>query len=251
MTDRKLSSVFVSKQGKDMTKLMLPEKLTAEGVPAVYKTIPVDLEWLVDGKPVMYDIKTPSDLIASAEDGRLHSQMESMKSRECVDFGFLVYGTESFDGVTVGYAKHAWPLERYDNLKWSLQQEGASIVHARDNRLVQRIAGMYKRLGRESTGSWHAPTPHRNLSNRYTDKTYRTQVELLMGLPGMGEKRANDLLDRWPIMDILGITPEGLGLAHARWMKVPGIGAKLGAGWEAFLLEDFSSPILRQEVVSA
>ena len=214
------------------------------------KNLPMDVLWTVDGQPCMFDLKTPEDVIASVDDGRLHEQVTAAQRRNCILYGFLIEGEDSKDdGVTVGYGPHAWLYERYDNLLVSLQEEGAKIVRSKSpERTPQRLASLYRRSAKEQQGSWHAPQPHQNLHNMYTDRAYRRWVEALMSMfPDMGETRANSLLDRWPPMEILGATDEGIEAAAVRWRSVRGIGTKLVQRWEATLKDDFSSPLLREE----
>lgn len=230
------------------------EELQRIGLKASYANgLAVDVVWSVDGKPCMFDLKTAEDAIASVNDGRLHNQMEAMKKANCLMFGFIIEGEWGQDGITVGHASHAWAWERLDNLFLSIQLEGGKILRSpRLDRTPQRLASLYRYSGRDDHGSWHAPQPHHNLHNAYTDKDYRRHVEALMSWPDMGEERANNLLDRYSYMEINGITPESLLVATERWKDVRGIGPKITRSWETFLLADFSKPrIVPQGLVIA
>lgn len=226
----------------------LVRALAAVGDPAKTATVPIDIMWSTDAGLHMYDLKRPGDAIKSALDGRLHSQLQVMRDKKAVSYGFIIeWEGDEADAPVVGDGVHTWPAERFDNLMNSLEEEGAKIVNARPGRLVQRIHALYTRSKNAARGSWHAPQPHKNLNNRYTHRTYRAHIEQLMNLPGLGEQKANDLLDRWPLTDILGITPEGLEQAAARWKLVKGVGAGNIKAWHQYLLEDFSSATLRKE----
>ena len=250
MQQHDLSTILVD-SAEDAKQALVGEplsvRLTRIGVPAqTAGMLPVDVVWSVDGQPCMFDIKTSSDLIASVDDGRLHSQMDSMQRASCFMFGFVIEGPHSADDYTVGYGPRAWPVERFDDLLVSLQSEGARIaLSTRVNRTPQRLAALYRYSGKTEHGSYHAPQPHHVLHNLYTDITYRRQVELLMSLPDLGETKANALLDRYPLTDILGMSE--LDEALKRWLGLKGIGPKVAATWLTFLREDFSSPLLRSK----
>jgi len=185
----------------------------------------------------MWDIKTPVDVVASAMDGRLHSQLVAMESRDCLVYGFIIEGNDTLDGVTVGYGMHAWAHERYDDLLLSVQCEGAKIVRsATVERVASRIAALYRWTAKDDHVSWRAPVkPSYTLNRMYGDTQYRDTVVGLMGLlPGCGEARANDLLDKWTVAEILDHEhgPE-------RWGSVRGIGPKLTAAWLQVLMGDY------------
>lgn len=244
--DRNLSTLLVD--SKENNKLVqnhrryLVQQLQAIGVPAQEaRNLGMDVYWSVGGRACMFDLKTPSDLIASVNDGRLHDQITRAQNLDCMLYGILIEGRVSEDGVMVGYGPHAWSFERFDNLLLTLQEEGARVVYATTpERTAARLKALYHYSAKTTHGSYHTPSPNRELRNLYTDKTYRRQVEMLMSLPEMGEVRANELLDRWPLTAILGITPDGLEEAKVRWASVRGIGPKTVAAWERFLLDDFS-----------
>ena len=215
----------------------LVEKLERTGVPVTRseQPLPVDIIWTVDGQPCMFDIKTPADVIASVADGRLHSQLAAMEAKGCLLHGFIIEGKDSEDGVTVGYGSHAWPVERYDNLLLSVQCEGAKVVRSTSPaRTARRIAELYRYSGKADRGSWRAPMkPHYTHNRMYGDEAFRRAVEGLMSLfPGCGEQRANDLLDRLTVREVLSDSGE-------RWITVPGVGPKLCAVWRGILEGDF------------
>ena len=252
MTSADLSSIFVA-PGED-AKSSTPgrnkeiiSKLAALGYEAKKAPgLPVDISWTVRGQRVMWDLKKPEDMVASAEDGRLHEQLEAMKAASCLAFGFLIEGPDSLDDVTVGYGTHAWPIERYDNLLLSLQCEGAKIVRSTTPaRTPARIVSLYKWSAKESHGSYHGVVaPRFTLKGRYTDKDWRKHVEGLMALfDGCGEELANGLLDRFTYAEILGATPAGIEAAATRWQSVPRIGPTLARRWQQYLLEDYSVPV--------
>lgn len=232
----------VTKAQRNLVQQLRNIGVNAQRVPS----LPVDVVWSVDGRSCMFDLKTPDDFIASAQDGRLHQQMTDMQRANCLVYGFIIEGRWSQDDETIGYGTHAWSWDRFDNLVMSVECEGAKILHSpRVERTARRIHSVYVWTGKSATGSWHAPVkPAPTLHERYIDRSYRKHIESLMGLlPDMGEKRANLLLDTYSFMDVLGITEDGLREASARWRSVRGIGDGLVRNWEAYLREDFSPPI--------
>lgn len=207
----------------------LTEKFDKLGAP--YDRTPglgIDIMWTVDGRAVMLDLKTPNDIIASAEDGRLHSQMRFMETHDCLLYGFLIEGTASHDGITVGYGTHAWDLARYYNLLLSLQCEGAKITHSPSpNRTASRLLSLYRWTGKEEHTSWRAPIkPSYSLKPGY-EPAHRARVEFLMGLPMCGEERAVALLGAFKLSDIVS--------GQADLTQVPGVGKGLAGLWKGFL----------------
>ena len=133
-------------------------------VPAVRSEshLPVDYVWTIDGRPYMGDNKTPSDLIASAEDGRLFQQVWDMQQAGCAEMFILIEGEWSFDnGYNVGNPKHPWSWEEFDALCQSLYERcGVTIVHsARKERTPFRLKALYKRSYEEKgdVASWQLP----------------------------------------------------------------------------------------------
>jgi ERCC4-type nuclease len=255
MTNRRTASTVLVASNEDLKVIdhrtkersALVAKLNALTVPAASTTrLPVDIVWTVDGHSWMFDLKSIEDVVASVDDGRLHAQMTAMQAREPECFGLLIEGGFG-DGVVVGRGPSAWPVERVDNLLLSLQMEGAVILHSPSkSRTAERLASLWNWSRKDTHGSWHRPQKKQHaMHDVYTDKTWRAVVEFLMGMPGMGETNANALIDRWPLADILGVTPEGLRAAKERWLAVKGIGGKTAETWGGFLSEDFSSPLIR------
>lgn len=196
----------------------------------------VDAMWFVDGKAVMLDLKTPTDLIASATDGRLHTQCLSMERGNCLLHGFLIEGNATRDGITVGYSTHAWDFNRYENLLASLQAEGNIILHsATRERTAARLLSFYRWTGAAEHSKWREPLKPSVLGKRwYGDDDYRAHVEALMALPGMGLERAESLLEEFPFATLLDP-------AHTEELvRVDGIGKGLVTKWKAFLEADYS-----------
>ena len=241
---RDATPIMVANDQDSRTKLV--SRLAVLGYKSARAAIPVDLAWAVEGEAVMFDLKTAEDMVASVEDGRLHAQLTAMKDRKSALCGFILEGTVG-DGLVVGRGPRAWPVERFDNLLLSLQTEGAVIIRsASQAQSDKRVGAVYDWTRKSEHGSWHAPTkPYHAVKEVYTDRTWRRVIEFLMGLPGMGEQRANDLVDRYPLHDILGTTPEGLREAMKRWSSTPGIGNKTAQEWHDFLMEDFSAPLIK------
>jgi ERCC4-type nuclease len=245
--DCKLSTILV--EAHEDSKTNLVARLVALGHPARrVNGLPFDLSWSSDGKTFAFDNKTAEDLMASAEDGRLHEQVEAMKARATV-WGFVLEGPLSEDGYVVGYGPHAWNVDRLDNLILSLQCEGAVIVHSTSQaRTASRIGALYKWSAKRDHGSWHAPVrPQFTLQRDYGDKDYRRHVEAIMSLfERAGETIANELLDRYTFAEILGITPDGLQAAAERWVATPRVGKVLAKRWAEFLSQDYSLPVAQE-----
>lgn len=244
---RKVSTVLV--ESKENAKTGLVQALTKLGVDAAEApSFPVDWGFTADGHWIMGDNKTPEDLIASVEDGRLHQPLEAMKNRNALACFNIEGDPWSEDGIIIGYAEHAWDWERFDNLLLTLQLDGAVILHSSSQaRTPMRIARMHRWAQRKTHGSYHSPVrPHFSLKEQYIDPGHRAVVESLMAmLPGAGEVIVSRLVDKYPVRDILGITPDGLLSAAERWQSVRGIGAGLTGHWIQRLNEDYSDLTLR------
>ena len=229
----------VSKEAQRRRELVAALDLI--GVPTTQSNgLAVDVMWTIDVTPSMWDLKTSKDFIASAEDGRLHRQLQAMEERGCVLYGFVLEDEISLDGgVTVGYGTHAWTAERFDNLLLSVQCQGAKVVRSLSpDRTPQRLASLYRWSGKADVASWRKPVaPTYSLTRLYGDKEYRGAVEALMAFfPGCGEERAVRLLAQFSLAEVLGSHPEE---AAERWKSVHGVGTKLTAAWEGRLKGDF------------
>lgn len=218
----------------------LVKQLDRIGIPVVQceAAMPVDVMWSIDGEPCMWDLKTSQDFIASAEDGRLHKQMQAMEEKGCSLYGFVLEDEISRDGgITVGYGTHAWAAERFDNLVLSIQCEGAKVVRSlAPQRTATRLAALYRWSGKVERASWRRPmAPSYSLNRLYGNKAYRSAVEGLMALlPGCGEERAVALLQHFTLAEILD--PVG---GPTRWPTVRGIGKTLSEAWQRKLQGDF------------
>ena len=234
LIDTKEDQKVVNKYTDARRQLVL--ELNARGFPAEgSKNLPVDLMWSAGGRSVMFDLATPDDMMKKASDGRLHTQSEAMKARDCLLWGFLIEGGWGGDGITVGYGKHAWAAERLDNLVLSLQCEGAKIVHsARPDRTAVRIGSLYRWTAKDTHGEWHHVKPHTQLAGVYLDKTEKKQVEFLMSIPGIAEERAVRALRAHPLSDLVRVDDQLV----SRWESVHGIGKKLAEGVYRFLTEE-------------
>ena len=211
-------------------------------VPAAAGQIPVDLLWTVDDKTVMGDRKAVPDLIASANDGRLHEQVAAMEGK----YGFiLLEGEVSKDGYTVGEGDHCWQYDQFDDLLLSLQEEGVKVIHSPGKEMTaRRLAAVYKRLNSGDRGSWHLPVRLLPPAQDYLDAEYRERVGMLMhlgkgkkGTRGMGPVMASEMLSNFGLMGTLGITEDSLNEAIKRWKTVKGAGKTLVERWGNLLRE--------------
>lgn len=239
LVDTKEDQKVINKYTDTRRQLVL--ELNTRGYPAEpSKNLPVDLMWSAGGRSVMFDLATPDDMMKKAVDGRLHSQTESMRSRDCLLWGYLIEGGWGGDGITVGYGKHAWAAERLDNLIVSLQMEGATIAHsARPDRTAVRIGALYRWTAKDSHGEHHRITNAHASSTK--DKTQRARIQLLMAIPGIAEGRAIRALELHPLSRLLDVAYPDLFMAT--WTSVDGIGKKLAEGAYEFLTQGVESHV--------
>jgi hypothetical protein len=240
-----ISPVFVAAdQERESRHTNLVEQLSRYNVPALQALHqPVDLLWVVDGRPVFGELKTPVDLIASYQDGRLHNQVMAMLEVSPLLAFVCIEGSWSDDGDMVG-GEHGWAWDAFDNAVLRLQMDGIKIIHSPSTgeKTVRRIAALWKwtRDSIDKVGSYHSPTaieafnvPDKNIW--FYDATVRSHAGMLMHLPDCGIVTAHALRDAHPLMDILGITEEGLARAKRIWVTTKGIGKKTIAKWEEYL----------------
>ena len=223
--------------GKGKTRLLAD--LSLLGIPAKGADgLAFDLFWCVDGQPKGFDIKKPSDFIASHGDGRLYNQIKAMQDMGCDDYGILIDGFPH--GPLVGESGHEWSFGAFDDAIFSVQRAGAMIIHANEGKVAQRIAEVYKYTRRDDSGSWMWPvkiTPASDFKTGpvFLDKTYRSQVGAVMQTDGYGPKISDTLLQQYGFMTSMGITEEGLDIAKRARSSVKGIGPKLIIAFERFV----------------
>jgi ERCC4-type nuclease len=205
------------------------EALLKLNQPAKALHIPVDYAW--QGEiPVMGERKTPDDLIASANDGRLAKQIDAMQE----SYGFiLLEGQWSFDG---GWTVGRWTWDQFMNLLQSIQSKGVKIDLSPNKEMTpRRLVALYKWSQKEEHDSWRRPLVAMPPAEDYLDRDYRGKIGMLMHLPDCGEKKANVLMESFGLMGTLGITEEGLTEASGRWATIKGIGPKLTKKWEEWI----------------
>lgn len=191
--------------------------------------VKVDINWVVDGRPVMFDIKTPADFVASQRDGRLHDQMLHMQSSNPLIYGIYQTG-QWYDGCGLDE-------DAFDNERSRLMSEGATVIECIDTTDIaaaRRLASYWRwtRDRFDKIAGYHAPVaiyPDNDFKKNliFWDKTYRSKVGLIMHFPDVGPTTANSLLEQHALMDILGSSEEGLNHAASNiWLPTRGIGKK-------------------------
>lgn len=157
-----------------------------------------DFRWVVepqdDGDPwlsVVVERKTPADLSASAEDGRL-SAFTSTPTTEGAVRALLLHGA-----VATSRKYNNKPdisVEAVDNLLASVQLDGIIVLHALDSPegLADRLTSFWHWTGKSNHGSYHRPDVPTTQQVYFSEKE-RNAVRNLMTIPGWGEKRARDV----------------------------------------------------------
>lgn len=220
----------------------LVEDIQRNNAPAVAGKLPIDISWFVEGRPVMFDLKTIPDFVASYVDGRIHSQIKSMQAANCFFFGFMLIGDPiSFDGGVMA-ADTAWTWNGLDDAILDVEVfAGAKIMRAPSKeRLAHRIAGLWNWTGKDEFSGWQAPISIHAENNFkedivFFDETFRGQVGAMMHWPGFGLKNAKNARDAMTFMEAWGITEEGLVASTERLRQIKGIGPKMLAAREAWI----------------
>lgn len=230
--------VFVASNqeyGRGATRVL--EDIRRENVPAATDDkAPVDIWWVVDGKPTAWDMKKPLDFIASHADGRLFSQIESMQAMHCEDYGFLI---EEYPSQLLIGDRNPWLFEDFDKVVFSVQKAGCKILHAMHGRTAKRIAEQYRYMQKDDddTASWRYPVPIYPASDFkgdgpvFFDKVFRSHTGVVMHYPRIGTKTAAGLVEKFGYMGTMGITEEGLQIATRNLSSVKGIGDKMIADY--------------------
>jgi ERCC4-type nuclease len=212
------------------------QHFNAPAVPGKYTK--VDINWTVNGQPVMFDVKTPLDFVQSHQDERLHNQMRAMKEANCLVMGiYLVGDWNEYCGRDE---------DTFDNMLARIQHDGADIIRVRSPEHAARRLASFWRYTRDSLfdkeGSYHIPEriiPSNDMTRDppliFWDSTFRSQVGMLMHLPNCGAVTANTLREQHPLMQCLGITEEGLETAKGLWLATKGIGKKTAEQWETYI----------------
>ena len=222
--------------------ILLTDQLTHMNTPSKAGKLPVDLMHTVDGRPVMGDLKTIDDFIASYTDGRLHSQITSMQNAHCWFYYLCIIGdpTSEDGGYFVG--ERQWTWDQFEDAVESVQVHGGvKILRAPSKALVaRRLAAHWKWTGKEDAPSWHSPVPaeaYNDFKNDiiFYDETYRSQTSSLMHWPGFGLKTAKQVRDSMAFMECWGITEEGLETSNKRLLAIKGIGPKMVADREKWI----------------
>lgn len=201
--------------------------------------VKVDINWMVDGKAVMFDIKTPADFVASQRDGRLHEQMQHMQDSKAAIYGIYQTG-KWYDGCGLS-------ISAFDNEKARLMTEGAIIIECPENDDVSaaaRLADFWRwtRDRMDKIAGYHAPVamlPDNDHKKGliFWDKDFRSKVGMIMHFPGVGPATANSLLEQHKLKDILGASEEGLNHAATNiWLPTQGIGKKTVDGFLRYML---------------
>lgn len=174
-----------------------------------------DILWLAHGKRWGVQRKTPADLVASLQDGRLNKEVLQMKS---LDFPVLIIDGEwqwTGSGNWVGAFKQ-FTKSQYVSLLASLQSEGLWIFYAKNTDDLKTTVLQLQQ--------WSLKMDHSALKGRREPVqswgkagTKDYQIHVLTSLPGVGVGLAEKILDTLGMIVTSTVSLEQL-------MTVPGIG---------------------------
>ena len=177
------------------------------GVPAVVTALDAGDLWATtdDGSLLIFERKTPADLLASIGDNRLFLQAQKMRERSTwcylVVTGWL---TPTHDGKTfVNNKLTGWNWAAVQGALLDVQEAGVAVAYCEHDNgypaVVERIA-------------------RRERGERVLNTVQRTRVmtqaeQILTSLPGIGFERAQDLLETFvddPARALCWLTDPGL-----------------------------------------
>lgn len=195
-----------------------PETIAAQsfGVPAMSMMLDCGDVWATtsDGDLLVFERKTPGDLLSSIKDGRLFQQIRAM--REQTEWAYLVI-TGSFFATEDGYVAHGGKDTRW---KWSalqgvlseVQERGVTVWYAPcDAKFAETVQVIAKR---DRQGL-------KPVSPRVDTRQVTPSEAILMALPGIGYERAGQLLEEFDCTPVLALA--WLTDTHA-WNEVSNIG---------------------------
>ena len=178
------------------------------GAPAKHQQLPDngggDFRWLLepdkDGDEwasVTIERKTASDLLNSAEDGRL-SAFTSTPSTPLALRALLLHG-----GADVAWGGRHTSAESVDNLLASIQSDGIIVLRAANGTdgLAKRLVSFWKWSGKRDHGSYHRPALPAMVQG-YFDPREKIRVANLMTIPSLGEVRSRMLLRKFTLREI-------------------------------------------------
>jgi len=223
-----LHSITVDTRERDAQEIA--SALAGRGVPTRVAALPNngggDFRWLVepetDGQPwlaVTVERKTVSDLLASANDGRLASFTATPSSAVALRV-LLLHGDPERDAR---YSRHDNETpEAIDNLLVSVQTDGIIIIRSANGitALADRLATFWRWTGKDEHGSYRRPALPIT-EQVYLSQREREAVRNLMSLPGFGERRSRDLYRE---LGLRAIYEDLLAGEKKRLLGVRGIG---------------------------
>ena len=212
------------------------------GIPAQLGLLPVgDYTWIVsddEGQRLVFvERKSISDLLSSAEDGRLTHFIDETGGVEpdpSIIRAILLEGDQFVFG-TYGYKQ--WTPEQVDNLLVSLQSTGVLVMRSSSVRqTAARLAAFWKYTGRDD---------HRSLlrvvrpavSDGYLNPRKKEAVRMLMGLPNWGESRARAAVEQ--LGSVKEVLEAVMGRDVGAFKEAKGIGKGLVVGAAEFLEAEF------------
>lgn len=196
------------------------------GVPAKHSQLPDngggDFRWVLEPEhegeewaSVTVERKTVSDLLNSANDGRL-SAFTSTPSTALALRALLLHG-----GLDAWSERDTSP-ESIDNLLASVQADGIIVLRAAPGTvgLARRLVSFWKWSSKPNHGSYHRPAVP-TLTQGYFDPMEKAKVVNLMTLPSIGEQRARDILRMFSVREVYEMLIHG---EVAPLRKVRGVG---------------------------
>ena len=206
------------------------------GIPAQLGLLPVgDYHWVVDDagsqRLVFVERKSISDLLSSAEDGRLTHFIDETGGLDpdpAIIRAILLEGDQFVFG-TYGYKQ--WTPEQVDNLLVSLQSSGVLVMRSSSLRkTAERLASFWKYTGRDDHRSL-LRVLRPSISDGYLNPRKKEAVRMLMGLPNWGETRARAALEQLgSVANVIDSLDD-----PKKFAEVKGVGKGLVVGAKEFL----------------
>lgn len=228
-----LHPVTVDDREPDAQKVA--DRIKAIGAPASVSRLSAgDFYWSFERDDSMWAVvverKTVVDLIASAQDDRVHRFIEGTSGVANM-LRFLLIEGDQFSPKN--YVHSRWEPEQVDAFLVSVQMSGVVVIHSETAAATpRRLVDLWKWTGKNEHRSLITPTLPR-LEQGYIDDVRRDQVRFLMAMGvKIGEKRANAILDQMGLNDAMANMLGGNWQAFA---GVKGVGKGLIVGAKQFL----------------
>lgn len=190
----RLSPITIDKQEKSPSAEEQAVALAKLGAPCTVTSLDLgDYQWVVyAGVPqvILVERKTVSDLLNSVDDGRLTHFVYEPVAKTTTKVILIE------ELLSLGSHSRPWTPSQIDDLLVSVQVAGVIVIRASVGMSANRLFDFWQYTGKdEHTSLSQVVRPE--ITTAYFNPETRAAVRFLMGFPGVAEKRARLILDKY------------------------------------------------------